>query len=144
VGARGGSRDDVFAARPRSPAPRPHTPARPPQILIDHKSEKAGSLLTDFAPPFIPPTEIDDPEDKKPADWVDEAKIADVTDAKPEDWDEDAPRLIDDEAAVKPAAWADDAPAMIADPKASKPADWNDDMLKTQVMQKDEKSWWKR
>jgi hypothetical protein len=127
VGARGGlCATSLCGTAALTRSPHPHARA-PPQILIDHKSEKAGSLLTDFAPPFIPPTEIDDPADAKPADWVDEAKIADVTDAKPEDWDEDAPRLIDDEAAVKPAAWADDAPAMIADPKASKPADWNDE-----------------
>jgi hypothetical protein len=31
-----------------------------------------GSLLVDFEPPVIPPKEIDDPEDKKPSDWVDE------------------------------------------------------------------------
>jgi hypothetical protein len=33
---------------------------------------KEGSLFEDFQPPFNPPAEIDDPEDFKPADWVDE------------------------------------------------------------------------
>ena len=62
--------------------------------------------------------EIDDPNDKKPEDWVDVAKyslflhfvfellisslfpqprIADPEAKKPDDWDEDAPRQIVDE-----------------------------------------------
>jgi hypothetical protein len=35
---------------------------------------KSGSLLENFKPPVNPPKMIDDPEDKKPADWVDEAE----------------------------------------------------------------------
>ena len=34
--------------------------------------------------------EIDDPEDKKPEDWVEEAKIDDPNAKKPDDWDESA------------------------------------------------------
>ena len=41
------------------------------EILINNKSEKKGSLLADFSPAVNPPKEIDDPEDTKPADWVD-------------------------------------------------------------------------
>ena len=41
--------------------------------------------------------EIDDPDDKKPIDWVEEAKIPDPAATKPEDWDEDAPLEIPDE-----------------------------------------------
>ena len=88
-------------------------------------AENTGTFSTGFTPPFIPPTEIDDPEDKKPADWVDAAKIADPAASKPEDWDEDAPRMIDDEDAIKPENWKDSEPALIADPKAELPADWN-------------------
>jgi hypothetical protein len=33
--------------------------------------------LTDFNPPVNPPKEIDDPEDKKPEDWVDAKRIPD-------------------------------------------------------------------
>lgn len=43
-------------------------------VLIDGEEKKAGSLFTDFEPAFNPPEEIDDPEDSKPADWVEEAK----------------------------------------------------------------------
>lgn len=46
-------------------------------VLINGESDKTGSLLEDFEPAVNPPKEIDDPEDKKPGDWVDEAKIAD-------------------------------------------------------------------
>ena len=44
------------------------------KVLIDGKEEKAGSLFEDFEPAFNPPEEIDDPEDKKPEDWVDESR----------------------------------------------------------------------
>jgi hypothetical protein len=30
--------------------------------------------LEEFEPAFNPPKEIDDPEDKKPSDWVDDAE----------------------------------------------------------------------
>jgi len=43
-------------------------------VLIDGESKKSGSLFDDFVPAFNPPEEIDDPEDKKPADWVDDLK----------------------------------------------------------------------
>jgi hypothetical protein len=43
-------------------------------VLIDGESKKSGSLFDDFEPAFNPPEEIDDPEEKKPADWVDDIK----------------------------------------------------------------------
>ena len=39
---------------------------------------QSGSLLEEMDPPVNPSKEIDDPNDKKPEDWVDEAKIPDV------------------------------------------------------------------
>ena len=96
-------------------------------LSVDGEVKKEGALSADFTPPFIPSAEIDDPEDKKPADWVDAAKIPDETAVKPEDWDESAPRMIDDENATKPEDWLDNEPAKIADPKAEIPADWNAD-----------------
>ena len=45
--------------------------------MVNGQTEKTGSLLEDFDPAFNPPKEIDDPEDKKPEDWVDEEKIPD-------------------------------------------------------------------
>ncbi|TPX62952.1 hypothetical protein PhCBS80983_g00225 [Powellomyces hirtus] len=97
------------------------------KILVDNEEVKKGSLLTDFTPPVNPPKEIDDPNDKKPATWVDEAKMVDPEATKPEDWDEDAPLEIVDESATKPADWLDDAPLTIPDPEAEKPADWDDE-----------------
>ncbi|KAL7821718.1 calnexin [Trichoderma aethiopicum] len=88
---------------------------------------KAGSLLEDLSPPINPPKEIDDPNDSKPEDWVDEARIPDPEAVKPEDWDEDAPFEIVDEDAVKPEDWLEDEPTTIPDPEAQKPEDWDDE-----------------
>ncbi len=43
-------------------------------LMIDGESKKSGSILEDFDPAINPPEEIDDPEDKKPEDWVDSPK----------------------------------------------------------------------
>lgn len=43
-------------------------------VLIDGEEKKAGSILEDFDPAVNPAEEIDDPEDKKPEDWVDTPK----------------------------------------------------------------------
>jgi len=96
------------------------------EILVNGESSKNGSLLEDFDPPVNPPKEIDDPEDKKPEDWVEQAKIPDPSATKPADWDEDAPYEIVDEDAVKPEGWLDDEPLTIPDPDATKPEEWDD------------------
>ncbi len=112
---------------------KPHTytlvvrPSNAFEILIDGASEASGSLLEDFEPAVNPPKEIDDPDDKKPEDWVDLAKIDDPEASKPDDWDEDAPKEIPDAAAEKPAGWLDDEPDNVADPEAVRPADWDDE-----------------
>lgn len=85
-------------------------------MLYNRESHNLGSLLEDFTPSVNPPAEIDDPEDTKPEDWVDEQKIADPEATKPEDWDEDAPYEIADEDAVKPEGWLDDEPEFVPDP----------------------------
>ncbi|KXN85686.1 hypothetical protein AN958_10869 [Leucoagaricus sp. SymC.cos] len=96
-------------------------------VLINGESDKTGSLLEDFEPAVNPPKEIDDPDDKKPEDWVDEAKITDPEATKPGDWDEDAPYEISDEDAQKPEDWLDDEPLTIPDPDATKPEEWDDE-----------------
>ncbi len=70
------------------------------EIKVNNESVSKGSLLDSFTPSVNPPKEINDPEDSKPADWVDDAKIADPEASKPDDWDEDAPLEIVDESAV--------------------------------------------
>ncbi|RMZ83256.1 hypothetical protein DV738_g1234, partial [Chaetothyriales sp. CBS 135597] len=97
------------------------------EILIDNKSAKNGSLLEDFTPPVNPEKEIDDPEDKKPEDWVELPRIPDPDATKPDDWDEDAPFEIVDEEATKPDDWLEDEPATVPDPEAEKPEDWDDE-----------------
>ncbi|KOS16685.1 Calnexin -like protein [Escovopsis weberi] len=96
-------------------------------IKLNDEEVKAGSLLEDLSPSINPAAEIDDPKDKKPEDWVDEARIPDPEAKKPEDWDEDAPFEIVDEDAEKPADWLESEPNMIPDPDAEKPEGWDDD-----------------
>ncbi|KAI1770912.1 calreticulin precursor [Hypoxylon cercidicola] len=86
-----------------------------------------GSLFDQFSPAVNPEKEIDDPNDKKPEDWVDEARIPDPEAKKPEDWDEDAPFEIVDEEATKPEDWLEDEPLTVPDPEAQKPEDWDDE-----------------
>ena len=97
------------------------------EIKIDGDSAKNGTFVDDFTPAFNPPTDIDDPKDKKPENWVDTAKIPDPDAKKPEDWDEDAPYEIVDEEAEKPDDWLEDEPTTISDPEAQKPEDWDDE-----------------
>lgn len=97
------------------------------KVMIDGDVKKEGTLSDSFEPPVQPPKEIDDPDDKKPSDWVDTAKIPDPEATKPEDWDEDAPKEIVDEDAVKPEGWLDDEPSTIPDPEAKKPEAWDED-----------------
>jgi calnexin len=99
------------------------------EILIDGKSEKSGKLdgATDFEPPLLPKAEVDDPDETKPKDWVEEEKIKDPEASKPDDWDEDAPAEVPDMDAEKPAGWLDDETADIADPSAEMPEDWDED-----------------
>ena len=81
------------------------TPENKYELYIDQELKESGSLEADWA--FLKPKEIDDPTDKKPSDWVDEAQMDDPEDKKPEDWDAE--------------------PAMIEDPEAKKPDDWDDE-----------------
>nr|XP_010910131.1 calnexin homolog [Elaeis guineensis] len=99
------------------------------KIMIDGEEKKKANFLSadDFEPPLIPPKTIRDPDDKKPDDWGERAKIPDPDAIKPDDWDENAPEEIEDEEAVKPEGWLDDEPEEIDDPDASKPADWDDE-----------------
>merc|ERR1719453_960613 len=75
------------------------------EVQIDTNKVDSGSLSDGWD--FLEPKQIRDPEEKKPADWVDEAEIDDPEDKKPEGYD--------------------DIPAKIADPKAKKPDDWDDE-----------------
>ncbi|RWW87938.1 hypothetical protein BHE74_00003207 [Ensete ventricosum] len=99
------------------------------RILIDGEEKKKANFFStdDFEPALIPPKTISDPDDKKPEDWDERAKIPDLDAVKPDDWDEDAPMEIEDEEAVKPEGWLDDEPEEIDDPESTKPEDWDDE-----------------
>mmetsp|Transcript_5968 Transcript_5968/g.10653 ORF Transcript_5968/g.10653 Transcript_5968/m.10653 type:complete len:401 (+) Transcript_5968:132-1334(+) len=73
-------------------------------VYLDQEEKASGSLPEEWD---FPSKEIDDPEDKKPEDWIDEKEIYDETDVKPDGWD--------------------DIPEQIVDPEASKPEDWSDE-----------------
>ncbi len=97
------------------------------QVEVDGEVKREGSLMDEFEPPIQPPKEIDDKDDVKPDDWVDEDKIEDPNAVKPDDWDEDAPEEIPDLDAKMPNDWLVDEPAKIKDPKAKKPDEWNEE-----------------
>ena len=75
------------------------------EVKIDGKKVESGSLYDDFD--FLAPKQIKDPEQSKPADWVDDAKIPDPEATKPEDWGNE--------------------PAQIPDPDAEMPEDWDEE-----------------
>merc|ERR1712136_418674 len=56
-------------------------------VLVDESEIYSGSLKDDWE--LLAPKEIKDPEDKKPADWVNTAMMADPEDKKPDDWDDE-------------------------------------------------------
>jgi len=74
------------------------------ELYIDQALKESGNLEDDWK--FLEPKEIDDAEDKKPNDWVDEPQMDDPEDKKPEDHDSE--------------------PEKVADPDAKKPDDWDD------------------
>merc|ERR1719439_245764 len=75
------------------------------EVQIDQNKVDSGKLEDGWD--FLEPKQIRDPDEKKPADWVDEAEMDDPEDKKPEGYD--------------------DIPAKISDPKAKKPDDWDDE-----------------
>lgn len=106
------------------------------EIFIDSESVASGKIkeemnaFVDGAQKdygFVPPKEIDDPTDKKPEDWVDEAKIKDPEASKPDDWDEDAPKQILNMDVEMPEGWLEDAPTFVPDPTAEMPEDWDEE-----------------
>lgn len=72
-------------------------------VYIDKEIVREGKLEDHWN--FLAPKEIQDPNETKPADWVDEEFIADPTDIKPEGYD--------------------DIPSEIPDPEATQPEDWD-------------------
>merc|ERR1712217_383436 len=57
------------------------------RVEIDQEKIYEGSIKEDWE--VLKPKEIDDPEDKKPDDWVTEKRIVDDAAKKPDDWDDE-------------------------------------------------------
>merc|ERR550537_67051 len=74
------------------------------RVEIDEEKIYEGSIKEDWE--VLAAKEISDPDDKKPADWVDDSMIDDPEDKKPEDWVEEK-RIIDADA-KKPEDWDDE------------------------------------
>eukprot|EP00730_Choanoeca_flexa_P014363 TRINITY_DN6257_c0_g1_i2.p1 TRINITY_DN6257_c0_g1~~TRINITY_DN6257_c0_g1_i2.p1 ORF type:complete len:529 (+),score=129.08 TRINITY_DN6257_c0_g1_i2:171-1757(+) len=98
-------------------------------MKIDNEQVSQGDMRSneDFDPALFPVRTIDDPDDVKPADWIDDEYMNDPSDVKPAEWDETAPMYIDDQSAVMPEDWDEDAPELIEDMDAVKPEDWDDE-----------------
>ncbi|KAM7538985.1 hypothetical protein Aperf_G00000053621 [Anoplocephala perfoliata] len=86
-------------------------------VLIDGDKAESGSLVTDFD--MIPPKTIDDPDAKKPDDWVDDPEIPDPDDKKPDDWDQ--PKTIVDKSAKQPDDWNEETDGEWTPPMVDNP-----------------------
>merc|ERR1712086_50504 len=74
------------------------------RVEIDGESIYEGSINEDWD--VLKPKEIEDPDDKKPEDWVDDSMMDDPETVKPGDWVEEK-RMVDAEA-KKPDDWDDE------------------------------------
>ncbi|CAG8729077.1 22445_t:CDS:2 [Cetraspora pellucida] len=88
------------------------------KVLIDNVEEASGTLEEDFD--LLPPKEIIDANAKKPDDWDDIAEIPDPDDHKPADW-VDHPSTIPDPDAKKPDDWDDEMDGDWEPPHISNP-----------------------
>merc|ERR1711975_163263 len=88
------------------------------RVEIDEEKIYEGSIKDDWE--VLKPKKIDDPEDKKPSDWVEDSMMDDPEDKKPDDWVTE--KRIVDAAAKKPDDWDDEEdgewePPMIDNPE---------------------------
>merc|ERR1711990_430044 len=74
------------------------------RVEIDQEKIYEGSIKDDWE--VLKAKEIDDPEDKKPSDWVEDSMMDDPESKKPDDWVEEK-RIVDSEA-KKPDDWDDE------------------------------------
>merc|ERR1712096_379935 len=74
------------------------------RVEIDEEKIYEGSVKEDWE--VLKPKTIEDPDDKKPSDWSDEAMVDDPEDSRPADWVEEK-RTVDPEA-KKPDDWDDE------------------------------------
>jgi len=94
------------------------------RVEIDQEKIYEGSLKEDWE--LLAEKEINDPDDKKPSDWVDDSMMDDPEDKKPDDWS-DEKRIVDEEA-NKPDDWDDEEDGEWEAPMKDNPAykgDWS-------------------
>ena len=97
------------------------------EVHIDGEIVDDSTLQERFAIP--PASEIPDPSDVKPPNWVDDEYIVDPNDKKPLDWVDE--EFVPDPDAFKPPSWDDTikwAPPMIRNPKYK--GDWTPRVVK--------------
>ena len=75
-------------------------------IYVDGTNVRNGTIDEHFG--VLPPREIDDPDDRKPADWVDVPRMPDPEAQKPEDWPDDEDEYIEDPMAEMPDDWEEE------------------------------------
>merc|ERR1711904_366561 len=88
------------------------------RVEIDEEKIYEGNLKDDWE--VLKPKKIDDPEDKKPSDWVEDSMMDDPEDKKPDDWVEE--KRIVDAAAKKPDDWDDEEDGEWEPPMIDNPA----------------------
>merc|ERR1719329_1207920 len=88
------------------------------RVEMDGEKSYEGSITDDWE--VLAPKEIEDPADKKPSDWSDEAEIDDPADKKPDDWVTE--KRIVDGAAKKPDDWDDEEDGEWEAPMIDNPA----------------------
>merc|ERR1712193_394249 len=94
------------------------------RVEIDEEKIYVGSIKDDWE--VLKPKVIDDPDDKKPSDWVEDSMMDDPEDKKPDDWVEEK-RIVDAEA-KKPDDWDDEEDGEWEPPMKDNPAykgDWS-------------------
>jgi len=74
------------------------------RVEVDQEKLYEGSIIEDWE--VLKAKTINDPDDKKPSDWVDTSMMDDPEDNKPDDWT-DEKRIVDAEA-KKPDDWDDE------------------------------------
>merc|ERR1711988_200205 len=88
------------------------------RVEIDEEKIYEGSINDDWE--VLKPKKIDDPEDKKPSDWVEGSMMDDPADKKPDDWVVEK-RIVDSEA-KKPDDWDDEEDGEWEPPMKDNPA----------------------
>jgi len=88
------------------------------RVEVDEEKIYEGSVKEDWE--VLKPKTIEDPEDKKPSDWVEDSMMDDASDKKPDDWVEEK-RMVDPDA-KKPDDWDDEEDGEWEAPMKDNPA----------------------